>query len=160
MGESSCALTSRSGCRCATSTPTPMHLLPYFLLTFYCFYLLPLTFHLLSTYYVQDTPYSESLRAPASRPPSNPRPSPHPHPTLKPHPNPNPAHHNPNPAHPNPNQADTAPLFDSLRIGGREVGAPGLTLTLTRILTLTLTLALTTDPDPKSDPKSDPGPVP
>ena len=38
--------------------------------------------------------------------------------------------------------SNPAPLFDSLRIGGREVGAPGLTLTLTRILTLTLTLTL------------------
>jgi len=60
-------------------------------------------FLLLSTNHVQDTPYSESLRA----------------------------------------AADMAPLFDSLRIGGREVGAPGRTLTptLTPTPTVTLTLA-------------------
>ena len=53
VGESSCALTSRSGCRCATSTPAPMHLQPYFLLTFHLLSTYsPLTLHLLSTYFL------------------------------------------------------------------------------------------------------------
>ena len=46
--------------------------------------------------------------------------------------------------------ADTAPLFDSLRIGGREVGTLGPTLTLTS----------NSYPDPDSDPDPDPGPGP
>ena len=81
----------------------------YFLLTMHRTrptHVLPM--YLLPTYHVQDTPYSESLRA----------------------------------------AADTAPLFDSLRIGGREVGAPGLTLTLTLTLALTLILTLTFSPKP------------
>ena len=73
----------------------------YFLLTMHRTrptHVLPM--YLLPTYHVQDTPYSESLRA----------------------------------------AADTAPLFDSLRIGGREVRVVVVVLVLVLLLLLLLVL--------------------